>query len=220
MSEKTELKPQENPSGTAGHFFVVAAPSGTGKTSLVRALVSNINDLQISISFTTRPPRPGDVHGKDYYFITPHEFNQMVAAAAFLEHATIYKYSYATSKDWVMKKMAAGIDVLLEIDWQGAQQVRRLFPGAILIFILPPSLDTLRQRLQNRRQDQFSVIDERMAGAQQEISHYAEFDYLVINDKFEQALADLQHIILAERLRCSEQTARHAELLAKLLENK
>lgn len=204
--------------GIAGHFFVIAAPSGTGKTSLVRALINNINDLQISISYTTRPPRPGDVHGKDYYFVTPQEFAQMAAADAFLEHATIYKYSYATSQDWVMKKMAAGIDVLLEIDWQGAQQVRKLFPSAILIFILPPSLDTLRQRLQNRRQDQFAVIDERMAGAQQEISHYSEFDYLVINDKFEQALADLQHIILAERLRCREQASRHADLLAKLLE--
>ncbi len=201
-----------------GHFFVITAPSGTGKTSLVRALINNINDLQISISYTTRPPRPGDVHGKDYYFVTQQEFSQMLSEQALLEHATIYQHSYGTSRDWVIKKMTAGIDVLLEIDWQGAQQVRRLFPSATLIFIVPPSLDSLWQRLQNRRQDPAAVIAERMAGAKQEISHYQEFDYLVINDKFEQALADLQHIILAERLRCRKQAQRHANLLAKLLE--
>ena len=201
-----------------GHFFVVAAPSGTGKTSLVRALVNNINDLQISISYTTRPPRPGDVEGKDYYFVTPPEFSQMIENNEFLENANIYNHFYGTSREWVMKKLAAGIDVLLEIDWQGAQQVRRQFPGTILIFILPPSLDSLRQRLQNRRQDPLEVIAERMAGARQEIRHYHEFDYLVVNDKFEQALADLQHIILAERLRRHEQAQRYHELLAKLLE--
>lgn len=207
-----------NNSASLGHFFVIAAPSGTGKTSLVRALVSNINDLQISISYTTRPPRPGDVHGKDYYFVTPAEFTKMLEEQAFLEHATIYQYCYGTSQDWVTEKLAEGIDVLLEIDWQGAQQIRRLFPSAILIFIVPPSLDTLRQRLQDRRQDPESVIAQRMDGAQREITHYREFDYLVINDKFEQALADLQHIVLAERLRCRQQAERHADLLAKLLE--
>jgi guanylate kinase len=201
-----------------GHFFVIAAPSGTGKTSLVRALVNNVNDLQISISYTTRSPRPGDVQGKDYYFVTLPEFNQMVENKEFLEFATIYQNMYGTSRDWVMRKLAAGIDVLLEIDWQGAQQIRRLFPSAILVFILPPSLETLRQRLQNRRQDQTEIIEERMAGARLEISHYHEFDYLVVNDQFEQALANLQHIVLAERLRCREQTKRHTELLDKLLE--
>lgn len=201
-----------------GHFFVVAAPSGTGKTSLVRALVNNVNDLQISISSTTRPPRPGDVQGKDYYFVTRPEFEQMIERKEFLEFATIYNNLYGTSREWVMSKLAAGIDVLLEIDWQGAQQIRRLFPSAILIFILPPSLDTLRQRLQNRRQDQNDIIEERMASARLEISHYREFDYLVINDQFEQALANLQHIVLAARLRCREQVNRHAELLDKLLE--
>jgi guanylate kinase len=201
-----------------GHFFVVAAPSGTGKTSLVRALVNNINDLQISISYTTRPPRPGDVHGKDYYFVTSLEFEQMIENKKLLEYATIYQNKYGTSRDWVMRKLAAGIDVLLEIDWQGAQQVRLLFPSAKLIFILPPSLESLRQRLQNRRQDQSEIIEERMAGARLEISHYVEFDYLVINDQFEQALANLQHIVLAQRLKCSAQARRHAELLDKLLE--
>lgn len=201
-----------------GHFFVVAAPSGTGKTSLVRALVNNVNDLQISISSTTRSPRPGDVQGKDYYFVTRPEFEQMIERKEFLEFATIYNNLYGTSREWVMSKLAAGIDVLLEIDWQGAQQIRRLFPSAILIFILPPSLDTLRQRLQNRRQDQNDIIEERMASARLEISHYREFDYLVINDQFEQALANLQHIVLAARLRCREQVNRHAELLDKLLE--
>jgi guanylate kinase len=201
-----------------GHFYVIAAPSGTGKTSLVRALVNSVNDLQISISYTTRPPRPGDVHGKDYYFVTQEEFVLMNEKQAFLEHAIIYQHYYGTSRDWVLKKLAAGIDVLLEIDWQGAQQIRRQFSDAVLIFILPPSLDTLRQRLQNRGQDQSAVIAERMAGAQREISHFQEFDFLVINDQFEQALADLQHIVLAKRLRCREQAERHAELLAKLLE--
>jgi guanylate kinase len=201
-----------------GHFFVVAAPSGTGKTSLVRALVNNINDLQISISHTTRPPRPGDVHGKDYYFATSLEFSQMIENNNFLEYATIYQHQYGTSREWVMKKLAAGIDVLLEIDWQGAQQVRRQFSSAILIFILPPSLDSLRQRLQNRRQDPIEVITQRMEGAREEIKHYQDFDYLVINDKFEQALADLQHIVLAERLRRHEQEQRYQELLDKLLE--
>lgn len=201
-----------------GHFFVIAAPSGTGKTSLVRALVSHVNDLQISISYTTRPPRPGDIHGKDYYFITPTEFSQMLERNDFLEHATVYQHRYGTSREWVMKMLSAGIDVLLEIDWQGAQQIRHLFPSAILIFIVPPSLESLRQRLQNRRQDRVDIIDERMKGAQDEISHYHEFDYLLINDQFEQALADLQHIVLAERLRCSQQAQRHDELLAKLLE--
>lgn len=201
-----------------GHFFVIAAPSGTGKTSLVQALVNNVNDLLISVSYTTRSPRPGDVHGKDYYFITAQEFTKMIDNQDFLEYATIYQHKYGTSRDWVMKKLIAGMDVLLEIDWQGARQVRALFPDAILIFIVPPSLDTLRQRLQNRRQDQLNIIAERMAGAQVEISHYREFDYLVINDQFEQALADLQHIVLAERLRCSGQAESHSALLAKLLE--
>jgi guanylate kinase len=204
-------------SNELGHFFVIAAPSGTGKTSLVRALVNAVNDLQISVSYTTRPPRPGDVHGRDYYFITALEFSQMIEKNEFLEHAMIYQHHYGTSREWVMKKLAGGIDVLLEIDWQGAQQIRQLFPHAILIFIVPPSLETLRQRLQNRRQDQMGVIAERMEGAQEEISHYREFNYLVINDQFEQALADLQHIVLAERLRCSNQSQRHVDLLANLL---
>ena len=197
---------------------MIAAPSGTGKTSLVRALISNINDLQISISYTTRPSRPGEIDGKDYYFIDQPQFMQMIEEKAFLEYAIIYQNYYGTTCDWVMKQLVAGIDVLLEIDWQGAHQIRELFPSAVLIFIIPPSLETLRQRLQNRGQDQLSVITERMAGAQQEISHYQEFDYLVINDQFEQALADLKHIILAQRLSCQKQMQRHNDLLAKLLE--
>jgi guanylate kinase len=200
-----------------GHLFVVAAPSGTGKTSLVRSLVSTVNDLQISISHTTRPPRPGDVEGKDYYFVSEETFAQMVQEKAFLEHATIYHYHYGTSKAWILQQLKAGIDVLLEIDWQGAKQVCELFPDSVLIFIVPPSLTVLHHRLQNRGQDAMGIIDERMANAQYEIQHYPEFDYLVINDQFEQALADLKHIVLAERLRCSVQKIRHQELLAQLL---
>lgn len=205
-------------SNAPGHFFVIAAPSGTGKTSLVRALVNNINDLKISISYTTRSPRPGDVEGKDYHFVANEVFEEMLKTQTFLEHATIYHHQYGTSRYWVVEQLAAGTDVLLEIDWQGAKQIRQQFPSAILIFIVPPSLEVLRQRLQNRRQDHSDVISVRMAGAQQEISHYLEFDYLVINDQFEQALADLQHIVLAERLRCGKQAVRYVDLLAKLLE--
>lgn len=205
-------------SKATGHFFVIAAPSGTGKTSLVRALINNINDLKISISYTTRPPRPGDIEGKDYHFVSNEQFEQMQEKKAFLEYATIYNYHYGTSRQWVIEQLANGIDILLEIDWQGAQQIRQQFPQAILIFIVPPSLEILKQRLQNRRQDVSEVIARRMANAQLEISHYSEFDYLVINDKFEQALADLQHIILAERLRCPKQAIRNTDLLAKLLE--
>jgi len=201
-----------------GHFFVVAAPSGAGKTSLVRALSERIDQLKISISYTTRPPRPGDVSGKDYYFVDTDEFARMVSNHDFLEHATIYHHQYGTSRAWVLNQLAAGIDVLLEIDWQGAQQIRQQYPEAVLIFIMPPSLDILYERLQNRRQDTPEIIAERMAGAQQEISHYQEFDYLVINDAFEQALASLQHIVWAERLRCAQQAQRHAETLARLLE--
>lgn len=200
-----------------GHFYVIAAPSGTGKTSLVRSLVTSVNDLQISISHTTRPLRPGDVEGKDYYFISEATFVKMIAEQAFLEYATIYHYHYGTSREWILQQLQAGIDVVLEIDWQGAQQIRCLFPDSILIFIIPPSLETLRQRLQNRRQDDAGVIDIRMDNAQNEIRHYIEFDYLVINDQFEQALADLRHIILAERLRSSVQKIKHQELLADLL---
>ncbi len=201
----------------AGHFYVIAAPSGTGKTSLVRSLVTTVNDLQISISHTTRPPRPGDVEGKDYYFVSESTFAKMIAEQAFLEYAPIYHYHYGTSREWILQQLQAGIDVVLEIDWQGAQQISRLFPDSILIFIVPPSLETLGQRLQNRRQDDAGVIDERMANAQNEIKHYVEFDYLVINDQFEQALADLRHIVLAERLRSSVQKIKHQELLAQLL---
>ncbi len=200
-----------------GHFYVIAAPSGTGKTSLVRSLVTTVNDLQISISHTTRPPRPGDVEGKDYYFVSEGTFAKMLQTQAFLEHAEIYHYHYGTSREWILQQLNSGIDIVLEIDWQGAKQISNLFPDSILIFIVPPSLEILRHRLQTRRQDKAGVIDERMANAQTEISHYVEFDYLIINDQFEQALADLKHIILAERLRCPTQKIRHQELLAKLL---
>ncbi len=197
---------------------MLTAPSGTGKTSLVRALLEKIDNIELSISYTTRPPRPGDIQNRDYHFISADQFKQMLDNNLFLESATIYHNQYGTSKPWVMERLTQGKDILLEIDWQGAQQIRRQFPKAILIFVLPPSLPILKERLQNRRQDLPSVIAERMACAQEEISHCNEFDYLVANDQFEKALADLEHIIIAEGLKCRVQMEENANLLARLLE--
>lgn len=201
-----------------GNLFIVAAPSGTGKTSLVKALIEKVDGLKISISYTTRPPRPGDQDGADYFFIDEAQFKQMATAAAFLEHAEVYGYHYGTAKDWVMQQLDAGIDVLLEIDWQGAKQIRALFPPALSIFILPPSMVALRERLLKRRQDEAAVVSERLAMAKAEIEHYNEFNYLVVNDDFEHALSELMCIIRAERLQIDVQERVVADLLAELLQ--
>lgn len=196
----------------------MAAPSGTGKTSLVKALAEKIDDLKISISYTTRAPRPGDKDGADYFFINELQYQQMVKEGALLEHAEVYGYHYGTARNWVIRQLHAGIDVLLEIDWQGAQQIRQLFPPALSIFILPLSIETLHERLLKRKQDDRTVVNERLALAKVELEHLDEFNYLVVNDDFDQALDDLVCIIRAERLQLNVQQQVLADLLAKLLQ--
>lgn len=201
-----------------GNLFIVAAASGTGKTSLVHRLVERTPDIKISISHTTRPPRPGDVDGEHYFFVDDEQFNHMVDHHQFIEHARVYGCQYGTSALWLQQQLQAGTDVILEIDWQGAAQIKRLKPDAALVFILPPSLESLQQRLDGRNQDKAEVIAGRMAQAQAEISHYSEFDYIVINDDFDQALHDLRCIVLSRRLRTENQVVRHQSLLEDLLQ--
>ncbi len=205
-------------SGHKANLFVVSAPSGAGKTSLVRALVKLLPEIKISISHTTRPLRPGEQEGVDYFFIDEQRFQQMITAEAFLEYATVYDYHYGTSKAWVLEQLKLGNDVLLEIDWQGARQIKKLFPPALLIFIVPPSPEILRQRLQKRQQDKHEVIQRRLAFARGEMAHCVEFDYLVVNDDFNQAVEDLVHVVSAERLQRDVQELKLADLLAELLE--
>lgn len=199
------------------NLFVIAAPSGAGKTSLVNALLTRLNNLKISVSYTTRPPRPQDQEGVDYHFIDDAQFQQMINNRDFLEYANVYGYHYGTSKDWVTSQLEAGVDVILEIDWQGARQIRSLYPPAKLVFILPPALEALHERLKKRRQDSPETIARRLKEARQDMSHCHEFDYIVVNDDFDQALKDLEHILAAERLQYDVQRVVHAELLVQLL---
>ncbi len=196
-----------------GNLYVIAAPSGTGKTTLVKALVENIPKIMVSISHTTRPQRPNEKHGTNYYFISRSEFEKMIAHQDFLEYATIFDHLYGTSKSWVEKKLSEGIDVILEIDWQGHQQIKQLFPDSISIFILPPSLNDLRERLIKRNQDHPDVIQKRLADVKTTIPHLREFDYLVINDDFEKALNDLTLIVNTGHLLQSRQTVNYIELI-------
>ena len=200
-----------------GILFIVSAPSGAGKTSLLRELLPRDPHLALSISHTTRPPRPGEVDGRDYHFVTPERFARMVEEGAFLEHAEVFGNRYGTSEAGVRKQLEAGQDVILEIDWQGARQVRRRFPEAVSIFIVPPSIEALRERLGARGQDDPAVIERRMAEARKELSHYAEYDYLVINDHFDEALETLHGIVRAERSRLPRMAARHQAQLAGML---
>ena len=200
-----------------GNLFIVAAPSGAGKTSLVNALISQHAEIKLSVSHTTRPPREGEVNGKDYHFVDQQTFSAMRNAGKFLESATVFDNSYGTSSDTVTSLLANGFDVILEIDWQGAQQVRNNFPQAIGIFILPPSKATLEQRLRNRGQDNEDVIARRMRDAENEISHYVEFDYIIVNDDFEQALTSLSSIIVAQRHSLAIQKNSQADLITELL---
>ena len=200
-----------------GTLYIVAAPSGAGKTSLVKSLVETTSDVVVSISHTTRPLRPGEQDGVHYHFIPLRSFETMIAQGAFLEHAQVFGNRYGTSRAAVLAKLQAGLDVILEIDWQGAQQVRKQLPDSPSIFILPPSRDALRQRLAGRGQDSAEVIERRMAAALDELSHYVEFDYLVINDQFETALTELSAIIIAQRQRRTAQLERHLELFHILL---
>jgi len=200
-----------------GTLYTISAPSGAGKTSLVAELLKRTAQLSVSVSHTTRPMRPGEEDGVNYHFISHEVFQQMLGETAFLEHAQVFDNFYGTSQKWVESELARGEDVILEIDWQGAQQVRRLMPETVAIFILPPSREALNQRLTGRGQDDDSVIQRRMDAAVAEMSHYVEGDYVVINDDFNTALADLEAIIRARRLQLDKQQDRHATLLSALL---
>ena len=184
-----------------GSLYIVTAPSGAGKTSLVRELIADDDSLGISVSHTTRPKREGERDGVDYFFVSPGEFRRKLDDNDFLEHAEVYGHHYGTSRDQVSHLREQGLDVILEIDWQGADQVRRLEPDACSIFILPPSIETLRQRLETRALDASETIDKRMAQAQREITESSKADHVVINDDFDQALAEIRAIIHARRLR-------------------
>lgn len=200
-----------------GHLYIVAAPSGAGKTTLVRLLLENDPGICLSISSTTRAPRPGEADGREYRFIDVHSFLEMVNRSEFLEWAEVHGNYYGTSKRWIEEQMGAGRDVLLEIDWQGAQQVRKLFPEAIGVFILPPSLDALKERLSGRGTDSAETIARRIAAARDEMRHVDEFDYVIINDDLQQALANLRSVIGASRLLYKTQRQRHSSLFATLL---
>lgn len=200
-----------------GNLFIVAAPSGAGKTSLVNALVAQNEEICLSVSHTTRMPREGEVDGRDYHFVTQSQFGQMQQQGLFMESATVFDNSYGTSSQAVQQQLEQGHDVILEIDWQGAQQVRRNFADATGIFIVPPSKATLEQRLRSRGQDNEEIIQRRMRDAENEISHYVEFDYLIVNDDFNEALSSLKAVILAKRHSLQNQKQRHAALLAELL---
>ena len=204
-------------STSKGTLYTVSAPSGAGKTSLVKALIESTDDIRVSVSHTTRDIRPGEADGVNYHFVSHAEFEGMLAENAFLEHAPVFGNFYGTSQSWVEKTLASGQDVILEIDWQGAAQVRHLLPETVGVFILPPSKVALRQRLTGRGQDDSSVIDARMAEAESESSHYCETDYLIINDDFDTALQDFRAIIFAQRLQLGSQQIRHTDLLKDLL---
>ena len=203
-----------------GHLYIVAAPSGAGKTTLVRLLIENDAGIRVSISSTTREPRPGEADGREYYFVAVADFIGMVDRGEFVEWAEVHGNYYGTSKHWVEGELGAGRDVLLEIDWQGAQQVRKSFPKAIGIFILPPSLSALEARLSSRGTDSVETIARRIAAARDEMRHVDEFDYVIINDDLQQALGNLRAVVGASRLQYISQRQRHAALFATLLSGK
>lgn len=204
-------------STTAGSLFVVSAPSGAGKTSLVKALRQTCPRLAVSVSHTTRAQRPGEEHGRDYFFISRDNFLRMIEAGEFLEHAQVFDNYYGTAKSTVEAALARGEDLILEIDWQGARQIRELLPQCQTIFVLPPSREALQDRLSARGQDDAATIARRMADAISEMSHYGEYDYLVINDDFDTALAELRAILEVRRLQTPRQAMRQAKLIANLL---
>ena len=199
-----------------GSLFVISAPSGAGKTSLVHVLLNINPQIDLSVSFTTRQPRPGEVDGKAYHFVSRDQFLAMAARGEFLESAEVYGNFYGTSQTWISQANAKGRDVLLEIDWQGAQQVRKIFPESISIFVLPPSLEALEQRLKGRGKDEPAVIAKRLAAVREDVSHVAEFDYVIINDNLNEALRELNGIVLSARLRGSRQMERHQQLINQL----
>jgi guanylate kinase len=200
----------------SGNLFIVCAPSGAGKTTLVDALLKADSGIRLSVSYTTREPRAGEVDGREYHFVSQEKFQEMAAAGAFLESALVHGNYYGTSQPWINDQRTAGADILLEIDWQGAAQVRKMMPDAIGVFILPPSFEALVSRLNKRAQDPPDVIARRIAGAREEISHVSEFKYVIINDKFDEAVKDLVSIVRARRLLATSQLARHSDLINRM----
>lgn len=202
---------------TRGNLFILSAPSGAGKSSLISALLKKHSDMKVSVSHTTRSPRPGEENGVHYHFVSVDEFKALIEKNDFFEWAQVFDNYYGTSKQAIESQLAAGIDVFLDIDWQGAQQIRKLVDDVETIFILPPSKEELESRLNNRGQDSAEVIAGRMAKAQSETSHYNEYDYVVVNDDFDTALTEIETIVMAKRLSLKSQTVRHQALLENLL---
>ena len=200
----------------SGNIFIICAPSGAGKTSLVAELLRRDRGVSLSVSHTTRAPRPGERDGRDYHFVPRPTFEAMIGRGEFLESADVHGNLYGTSQGWIDEQRARDVDIVLEIDWQGAQQVRKLIADAIGIFILPPSLAALRRRLNDRGQDSTAVIERRLQAAQGEIAHLAEFDYVIVNHNFDDAVEDLVSIVRAARLRTASQVSRHSDLINSL----
>ena len=200
-----------------GNLYIISAPSGAGKTSLVKELISSLNSLSVSVSHTTRQKREGEIDGKDYFFISVEKFKMMQVDSAFLESAQVFDNFYGTAQKTVEDRLLQGNDVILEIDWQGAQQIRKLLPTSISIFILPPSIETLRQRLEGRGKDDAEIIARRMRDAVTEMRHYPEFDYVVVNEDFGVALNELKSIVIANRLVQARQSHNLNTLLTDLL---
>ena len=200
----------------SGKLFILSAPSGTGKTSLTKSLLRKDINLCLSISYTSRLMRPSEVEGHDYFFVKRNVFEKMLGDGEFIESAEIYGNLYGTSQKWINEAISSGKDILLEIDGQGARQVRKIFSDVVSIFVLPPSLETLENRLKDRNQDSKEVIAKRMAAAKEEISHVSEYDYVIINDNMDIALRDLVSVVQSERLRASAQLARYHDLVTQL----
>jgi len=196
-----------------GNLFVIVAPSGAGKTTLVAELLERETQMRLSISYTTRAPRPGEADGREYHFVDVPRFEAMIAAGDFLEHALVHGNHYGTSRKWIEGQLSGDHDVLLEIDWQGAAQVRRIFPQLIGMFILPPSIEELRRRLQGRGKDSPETIERRLLGAREEISHVLEFEYIIVNDRFEQALEEIRSVVRAARVSRARQSLRLTNLI-------
>jgi guanylate kinase len=201
---------------TVGNLFIICAPSGAGKTSLVNALLEREPDIELSISHTTRTPRPGEIDGQNYHFVSREAFLELAGQGGFLESAEVHGNLYGTSQAWISARRNEGKDILLEIDWQGAAQVRGLITDAVGIFILPPSPEALRKRLEGRGQDSREVIERRLLAAREEVAHVEEFDYVIINRNFDVAVSDLVSIVRAQRLRLAAQLERHHDLINRL----
>ncbi len=205
------------PETNCGMLYIISAPSGAGKTSLVNALIEETDLIEASVSYTTRGKRPGEREGVNYHFVTQDQFKQMIADDRFIEHAEVFGHFYGTSKQRIKEKLKAGIDIILEIDWQGAQQVRKQFEHCTTVFILPPSQPELLSRLQERGQDTPEVIEKRMNESIAQVSHYTEFEYLIVNDQFAHALGELKALVYAFRLRQTAQCRRHHKLIETLM---